>query len=83
MSGPRVMTFFLVTFFAFACLATCGAQTMPGRMSFSLLNHSGIVTLDRGRWEIAEFSERNDGTEFSIRAKDGANEFLGVLYPAR
>ncbi len=50
-------------------------------MTFSLLNHSGVMSLDRGRWQINEFFAKNDGTEFSIRAKDGDDQFLGLLYP--
>ena len=54
---------------------------MPGKLTFALPSHPGLLSLEQRDWKITEFSAKTNGTEFGIRALDRGNQLLGFLYP--
>jgi hypothetical protein len=60
--------------------ATSFAQVTPGKLSFSLPEHPGKLSLDQGSFTIVELSAKSNGREFGIRAEDGNLHLLSFLF---
>lgn len=70
---------YLAPFFLVLGLSASG-QVTPGKLSFALPDHPGVVTLDQGGWKIVEMSAKPDNNELGIRATNGDQHFLGFLF---
>lgn len=70
----------LIASFLLALGLSASGQVTPGKLSFALPEHRGVVTLDQGDWKVVELSAKPDNNEFGIRAVKGDQHFLGFLF---
>jgi hypothetical protein len=69
----------LVTILLLSAALSSAAQSTPGKLSFALPDHRGVLTLDQERWKIIDLSSTPYGNSFGIQARDGDLQFLGFL----
>ncbi len=61
---------------------TAIAQTAPGKLTFSLPEHPGRMSLQQGSWQVVELSAKPNGNEWGERAEQGKQHMLAFLFAA-
>jgi hypothetical protein len=68
------------TTFLFFATVISSAQTTSGTLSFALPEHPGKLSLNKGAFQITEFSAKPNGLAWGIRAEDHDLHLLGSLF---